>query len=192
MSQKKQHHKRKHVICLRCNEYKMHFGLNMCSACLRHTKRETRPSFYLGTCYSEITRRCKHKDPLRIKYQGKKYCTKKEFFDRFLNDQDFLILYKGWQASNFQRGFAPSIDRIDNNGDYNIENLQFLLHSENTGKDSHNQKEIKWKSVIDNQGIIYSSIKECARINKSSNSNVRKYIETGKELNGKKYRFYSS
>lgn len=122
-------------ICIKCNKEKLHFGNKMCSACLRNTKRKTKPSFYLGTCYSEISRRCKTYDPLRPNYYGKTKCSREEFFNRFIEDKTFLKLFKGWQKSFFKRGFAPSIDRIDVNGNYTIDNLQFLRH------DFHNKKD---------------------------------------------------
>lgn len=126
---------RKFVICKECNKEKMHFGKGYCSACLRHIKRKTNPKFYLGTCYSELSRRCKTYDPLRPNYVGLAKCTKAEFFDRFVGDVIFLELYKNWQDSNFARAFAPSIDRIDNSGDYTISNLQFIVQSVNSVKD---------------------------------------------------------
>lgn len=127
--------KRKTVICKRCGKEKKHFGLGMCSACLRRTKRETRPSFYLGTCYSEMSRRIKTFDKLRPNYYGLTKCTKEEFLNKFLEDESFLELYKGWQESGFQRRMAPSIDRIDNKKGYTLDNIEFISHGENSCKD---------------------------------------------------------
>jgi hypothetical protein len=62
-------------------------------------------------------------------------CTKEEFMQKFENDVTFLKLYKQWQDNNYQRGYAPSIDRIDNSLGYNINNLQFMQHSHNGRKD---------------------------------------------------------
>lgn len=180
---------RKTIICSRCSKKKLSFGLGMCSSCLRRTKRETRPSFYLGTCYSEMCRRVNHFDLLRPKYFGKKICTKEQFFNRFLNDRVFLDLFKNWQENNFVRRESPSIDRIDNDGDYCIDNLQFLKHTENTGKDNKNRMSINRKKVLDSDGKIYKNVASCAIINKVSRSNLRKYIELNRELNGKSYKF---
>lgn len=184
---------RKVCICKRCGKESLHFGLGMCSSCLRKTKRETKPSFYLGTCYSEIKRRCSHKDILRPNYFGKNFCTREEFFNKFLTDDNFLLLFDNWRNHNFKRGEAPSIDRIDNNGDYSIENSQFIKHSENTGKDSKGSESgengiYRGKKVIDENGYIYSSLVECAKRNDVSKDNLRKYIELGRELNGKRYK----
>jgi hypothetical protein len=107
----------------------------MCSACLRRTKRETRPEFYLGTCYSEISRRCNHFDKQRPNYFGKKKLSKEQFITKFKNDITFLKLYKNWQKNSFKRKFSPSIDRINNKKDYSLDNLRFISHAENTCKD---------------------------------------------------------
>lgn len=127
---------RKKIICISCQKDKLHFGLDMCSACLRNHKRKTRPSFYLGTCYSEITRRCTKFDQIRPNYFGKQKCTKIQFMDKFLNDSKFLELYSIWQNNKYIRKYAPSIDRIDNNKDYTIDNLRFTTHYENSTKDN--------------------------------------------------------
>lgn len=54
-TQKEKSCTRKTITCSRCKKEKIHFGNGMCSACLRRTKRETKPRFYIGTCYSEMS-----------------------------------------------------------------------------------------------------------------------------------------
>jgi hypothetical protein len=175
-------------ICKRCNVEKMHSGHGYCCPCLRRTKRETKPSFYLGTCYSEMSRRVKTFDPLRPNYYGKSICTKEEFFNKFLSCNIFLSLYKKWQDSGFLRRMAPSIDRINNDLGYTLDNMQFIIHTENTGKSARGKaKRHPNTKVIDSDGIEYNSIKECASKNNSSPSNIRKYATIGKGLNGKRY-----
>jgi len=127
---------RRMVGCSVCKKHKLNFGLNMCSACLRNYKRKTRPSFYLGTCFSEITRRCVTYDPKRPQYYGKKFCDREVFINSFVGDSEFLRLYKIWQSNDYQRKFAPSIDRIDNSKDYVMSNLRFITHYENSTKDA--------------------------------------------------------
>lgn len=156
-------HGRTLIICKICDKEKIHYGLNMCSACIRNYKRKTRPSFYLGTCYSEITRRCKTKTVIRPNYYGKKYCTKEEFVNKFLTNEAFLKQYEIWQKSGFKRGFAPSIDRIDNDGDYTLDNLRFISNIENGIKDrvkkvyQYNKKRVMVRS--------YESLKEACSLN---------------------------
>jgi SPX domain protein involved in polyphosphate accumulation len=140
---------RKTIVCKRCGREKIHYGLGMCSACLRQYKRRTRPSFYLGTCYSEIKRRCTHETYGKRNYKkGMKFCTKKEFFDKFLNDKNFLKQYKIWQESEFKRGLAPSIDRINSNGDYLINNLRFISNIENAIREKIKKVQIYKKNIL--------------------------------------------
>lgn len=135
---------RKKVVCIDCNKEKQHFGLQRCSACLRHYKRQTRPEFYLGTQYSEIKRRCIHKDYNGRHYQGKRFCTKEEFINKFKDSNEFLKQYKIWQDSEYKRGEATSIDRIDNMGEYILDNLQILSNSANHAKDWSQPVRIYW------------------------------------------------
>jgi len=162
---------RKTVECSRCKKTKLHFGLGMCSACLRRTKRETKPEFYLGTCYSEMTRRVTRFDPKRPRYFGKEICRKEEFINRFLHDEEFLRLFKGWQDSGFKRRFSPSIDRVDNDKDYTIDNMMFIIHHENSKKD--NGKKIKL--IKDNEVLIFNTHTEGAKFLKVSPNDFSKY-----------------
>lgn len=157
------------ITCSRCNKNKQHFGNGMCSACLRRTKRETKPSFYLGTCYSELTRRCKKFDPLRPNYYGKQKLSRQQFIDLFINNNQFLKLYKTWQNNNFKRNFAPSIDRIDNKKDYTADNLRFISQVENSCKD-------KRMSVIINN-IEFISQKDASIYLKVSTATVSRKLK---------------
>lgn len=47
---------------------------------------------------------------------------------------EFDKLYDAWEKSGFQRRMAPSIDRIDNNRGYTIDNMQWLSQSDNSRK----------------------------------------------------------
>jgi len=127
------------IKCSRCNQTKGHFGLGMCSACLRRTKRETKPEFYLGTCYSEMTRRVKTYDPKRPRYFNLSICNRDEFKEKFKKDPQFLKLYKNWQSHGFKRKHAPSIDHINNEKGYTLDNLEFTSHYENSVKDQRNK-----------------------------------------------------
>lgn len=58
-------------------------------------------------------------------------------FERWVkkNWNSYLSLHKVWLESGFKRSLAPTIDRIDNKIDYQLDNLQFLSLSENLRKD---------------------------------------------------------
>lgn len=174
------------VKCSLCNKKKEHSGKGMCSACLRKTKRRTRPEFYLGTCYSEIKRRCNHRHKTRAnKYLDMAYPTKEEFVNRFINDVDFLDQYRLWQESDFSRGSAPSIDRIDNDVGYDIENLRFIDNITNGIKDCCTEVgRYKEGELI----AVYESIQETARQCDCNPGSVHRSITHGYRVKGYKYR----
>ncbi len=167
---------RKMVDCSDCNASKEHFGLGRCSACLRKYKRRTRPSFYLGTCYSEISRRIRTYDPLRPNYYNKDKCTKDEFFSKFLEDSTFLNLFKSWQLSGFRRGEAPSIDRIDRTLGYTLDNMRFIKQNINSCKEDK-----KMVYIETSQGrLVLESQKSLADFLGVSPAMVCKKLKSGK------------
>lgn len=176
-------HGRTKIVCIVCEKEKIHFGLNMCSGCLRCYKRKTKPSFYLGTCYSEIKRRCTTKTEKRPKYYGKKYCTKEEFMNKFLTDKTFLEQYSLWQKSGYKRGSAPSIDRIDNNGDYLLDNLRFVSNIENGIKERI--RNVYQYDIKKNFVKSYQSLKEASNLN-----NIPVHILFNRIHNGRLYNNY--
>lgn len=153
------HHKRKTVTCSVCKLDKLNYGYNMCSACLRNWKRKNKPSFYLGTCYSEISRRIKTFLASHPNYYGLSKCTRDEFINKFVNDEQFLYHWNNWRNNNFQRGIAPSIDRIDSNLGYDLDNMQFLSNIENAKKEFSFQVRI----IKENKDYIFKSYTLAAR-----------------------------
>ncbi len=51
-----------------------------------------------------------------------------------LNQQSFMLMFHAWRDAGYPKNLAPSIDRIDDNLPYVIENLQLLTWDENRAK----------------------------------------------------------
>ena len=49
---------------------------------------------------------------------------------------NYIILYKNWVENNFDKKLSPSVDRINNNVDYKIENIQIITVLDNLKKGS--------------------------------------------------------
>lgn len=67
--------------------------------------------------------------------KGKELCSKQEFIEWFeTSKEEFMVIYNIWKDNNFQRRYAPSIDRINNNKGYSVDNLQWLSNIDNLKK----------------------------------------------------------
>jgi hypothetical protein len=51
-----------------------------------------------------------------------------------MNNTTFWRLYADWQAHDYDRDFAPSIDRIDDTKGYTMDNVQWLVWRDNRMK----------------------------------------------------------
>lgn len=61
--------------------------------------------------------------------------TKKEFVDYISkNWETYMSLFKRWENSKWNRGLAPSIDRVDTKGHYSLNNIQIITAGENARK----------------------------------------------------------
>lgn len=72
---------------------------------------------------------------------GKGICTREEFFEwckHFDNLNVFLALYFDWAGEGFPLHLSPSVDRINPDLGYVVENLQWLSFEENCRKNNIN------------------------------------------------------
>lgn len=65
-------------------------------------------------------------------YQNMTILSREDFYNWFLNSEDFKKLFTEYEASGFQRKLAPSVDRINSEKGYEIENMQIITMSENS------------------------------------------------------------
>jgi len=65
-------------------------------------------------------------------YAGKEILNRDEFYEWALSSRDFHELFEKWENSKYDRKLSPTVDRIDPNFGYTIENMQWLTHSENS------------------------------------------------------------
>jgi len=72
-------------------------------------------------------------------YIGKSLLNKELFYEFSINDNSFNELYNNWVNCDYNRKLTPSIDRIDTNKGYELENIQWITHSENSRKATINR-----------------------------------------------------
>lgn len=67
-------------------------------------------------------------------YEGKGLLDKEVFYNWALNNSQFHLLFDEYQKQNYNRKLAPSVDRIDSSKGYELENMEFITHSENSSR----------------------------------------------------------
>lgn len=69
-------------------------------------------------------------------YEGKPILPREDFYAWAMACDDFHRLYDGWVASGYRCGASPSVDRIDPSRGYEIDNMEWVTHSENSRRSS--------------------------------------------------------
>lgn len=67
-------------------------------------------------------------------YVGKYLLPKDNFYVWAKSSKNFWNMYEAWVSSKYNRKLTPTVDRIDSSKGYCVENMQWLTHSENSGK----------------------------------------------------------
>lgn len=65
-------------------------------------------------------------------YSGKNLLGREVFYTWALEDPGFQNLYAAWESAEFPRKLSPSVDRIDSSRGYELENMEWVTHSENS------------------------------------------------------------
>jgi hypothetical protein len=88
---------------------------------------------YAGRMFDNLLQRVK-KEP---SYQGREVrFARKELIKWVLDQPWYVALYEDWKRSGFERGLAPTLDRIDNEGHYELGNILLMTQSDNSRKGS--------------------------------------------------------
>jgi hypothetical protein len=65
-------------------------------------------------------------------YEGLELLSRDDFYSWSLKSLGFEVLYNDWVLSNYDRKLSPSIDRVDSSKGYNLSNMRWVTHSENS------------------------------------------------------------
>ena len=65
-------------------------------------------------------------------YKGKSLLPRADFYAWAFADAEFHRLFTEWESSDYDRKACPSVDRIDSGAGYEVENMQWITHSENS------------------------------------------------------------
>ena len=76
-------------------------------------------------------------------YEGKTLLSREDFY-KFANEsKEFSQLYKTWKEQNYPRKLTPSVDRINSKLGYELNNMEWVTHSENSRRGSIHAHEIR-------------------------------------------------
>ena len=109
--------------------------------------------------------------------------SKVELKEWLYSQELFHRLYDNWKRLDFQRDYAPSVDRKDDYIGYTIDNIQLMIWKENNekyDKDKINGTNNKHNKSVDKFNIDgtficnYHSIMEAERVTKVNNSDIGK------------------
>lgn len=119
--------------------------------CSAHKHKAT-VSRFLSRLYMNMSRRVRgvtgHD---RGNWKGKSILPRDVFVTWAKNNPDFMALYKRYVMNDFDRRLAPSINRINSNRGYTLDNMEWLTNSQNSGlSGSVHRMNNKQKKVIYN------------------------------------------
>jgi hypothetical protein len=96
------------------------------------TNKKVNFNYFVGRMYTKIKDRVNGNG--RAKYKDLPVCTKEEFLKLAYGSLQLKKLYSDWRVCGYIHKYVPSVDRIDSEKGYTIENIQFLTLSENSKK----------------------------------------------------------
>lgn len=113
------------------------------------------------------------------------------FFNRFIKDKKFLIIYKKWVNSNFSKYLSPSIDRINPKKGYLKNNIQITTWNINRKKGFFENRNSK--KIIMNNSIVFNSLSEAAMKTDIQVTNICACLKLKrKTAGGNKWKYYDS
>lgn len=76
-------------------------------------------------------------------------------FQEFIRVSDFNTVYNRWVTSGYQYKLSPSVDRINNNNDYKLNNIQIITIGENSAKKQSINGEQCTYSKLTKKQVVY-------------------------------------
>ncbi len=78
-------------------------------------------------------------------YAGCSLLDKECFYQWALDSPVFHNLFTIWELSNYDRKLTPSVDRVDSNRGYSIDNMEWVTHSVNSSRGARNKLYGDWR-----------------------------------------------
>ncbi len=96
-------------------------------------KYEKTPKGFLMRCYRNMQSRVTGVQKRNLElYLGKELLPRQDFYDWALNDPTYNLLFTEWVKQDYSRNLTPSINRIDTDGGYTLDNIEWVTFYENS------------------------------------------------------------
>lgn len=96
-------------------------------------KYEKTKKGFLMRCYRNMQSRICGVQKLKAHlYLGKDLLPRQDFYEWAFTDKEFNRLFKEWEEQGYPQKLSPSINRIDSDLGYELSNMEWLTHSENS------------------------------------------------------------
>lgn len=122
---------------------------NKCTKSYEKTK-----SGFIMRMYRNMKTRINNKTQSKTqRYNGLDILSKEEFYLWINNNSVFHTLFEQYEESNFQMRLAPSIDRVDSNKGYTLDNIRIITHSINSIL-ANNNKRVRFLIESENKIVL--------------------------------------
>ena len=122
------------------NERQRQYRLRTQNGCTK--KYEKTPSGFLMRAYRNMQSRIEGVQWRKAHlYGGKPLLPREEFYEWSKASAAFWFLFHEWEKSGYNRRLSPSIDRIDPDGGYEIENMQWVPFYVNCARSRRHRRE---------------------------------------------------
>jgi len=113
----------------------------------KNTKKyEKTKNGFLVRCYRNMKSRINGVQKAKFHLYKDKYLMDKQVFYSFsIVDITFNSLFDVWEKSNYDRKLTPSLDRINSDIGYTLENVEWVTHSENSRRGALSKSRKRFK-----------------------------------------------
>jgi hypothetical protein len=73
-------------------------------------------------------------------YEGKALLPREHFYKWASDSEVFHSLFDAWESQGYPRTLCPSVDRVDSSKGYELDNMEWVTHSENSRRGSLSQQ----------------------------------------------------
>jgi hypothetical protein len=103
-------------------------------------RRRKEPKNFLMQVYSRMLSRVRGQHRVNAHYyKNLPIMSREDFFCWSESDEQFKKLYRSWQISGFDNQYLPTVDRLNSDKGYTLDNVEWVTYPENVRRASLNR-----------------------------------------------------